>query len=315
MSYNFKAEDFIPEVLKERKYKKTYQYCGYTINGPDAPPLREFINFDKKPKDQFFTYTRKPKNWNKLPFKVKMEFAKRENHRRRHGIFILINGYPLWIPGGHYHYLNYWTTENGTSPTFQLHDMLFYAWWETVVVADPNCYGGLDLKPRRIGDTEKALHILYEYGSRVRNTRIGMQNKIGQDAFDNYIRMLIGHQHMHPVFKPINKGSSDPQSGLMLKEPEERMTANKLNKNKGQESTLFDNDPAGIKELGTRITYRPSIAKAYDSKRLHRFHLDEWGKMEKSEMSPVECWGFVKPCLHKDNGVKIIGKAIFTTTL
>lgn len=313
--YDFNPNDFIPELIKDKKYKKKHSYAGYTIIQPEPPPLQEFINFGKKEKDQYFIHIRKPKNFNKLPFKTAMEFAKRENHRRRNGIFIYIKGYPLWIPGKHYHYLNYWTTENGTQPNFELHDLLFYLVWETVIEKDENCYGLLDLKPRRIGDTEKALHILYEYGSRVRNSRIGMQNKVGDDALENYGRLIIGHRGMHQVFKPINQGSTDPKKHLILKEPEERMTLSKVERDNSKvQQKLFETENTNKKELGTRITWRPSIAKAYDSRRLHRFHLDEWGKMEAKEMSPVECWSFVKPCLHKDGGSKIIGKAIFTTT-
>src|SRR5690606_31032739 len=66
-------------------------------------------------------------------------------------------------------------------------------------------------------------------------------------------------------------------------------------------------------EIGSELVYGPSVATWADGMLLNRYILNEMGKMEK--MSIADCWDKVKPCLHLDNGLEIIGKSLFESTI
>lgn len=302
-----------PHLIADKTIKSHVRVGEYTIQMPPSPDIKKYINYGLPEKVQKFKKTELPNNLRQLPKEERDKIIAGEFKKRWNGVWVLVNGYPMWITGLHYTYLNYWTMETGETPDFCIHDVLWFYWWH-MIVEDERCYGGYDIKPRRVGDTEKALFVLYEYASRVRNVRCGMQNKTGDDAFDNYMRLINGHQHMIWFFKPINQGTTEPKKGLKFRLPERKITAKGLSEEEKEDLNIFD-DVDNVRALNSLIDFKNSIAKAYDGKRRERYHLDEVGKMEEKDMNPLEAWGFVKPTMHLHNGKKIIGKAIITTTV
>jgi len=312
MESNYTYE--IPHIISDKTIKKSVKVWEYDVTMPKSPPLKEYVNFGLPEKKQKFHRTELPRNLRTLPREERDKIIDLEFQRRYHGIWILVKGYPLWIPGLYYYYLNYWTMEDGGKPEFCIHDLLWFYWWH-YIVNDSKCFGGYDIKPRRVGDTEKALCVIYEYCSRVRNVRGGMQNKTGDDAFENYMRLINAHQNMVWFFKPINQGTTEPKKGLKFRMPEKKITSKGLSDEEKEEYNIADEED-NIRALNSSIDYKPTVEKAYDGKRRERYHLDEVGKMDEQDMDPTVAWGtYVKPTLTLKNGSKIIGKGIVTTTV
>lgn len=299
-------------------YKTLY---GIKCKLPTEQPDKQCINYGLPPEKQKFKRTEIPEDLFEWQFmgdrkKAEMEkFIEDEYHKRKNGVWIFIKGQKFYIPGIMYYFLNYWVMESGKKPTFKITDLYFFVVWFHCVY-DPLCYGLIDFKPRRIGDTEKVICILYEYATRVRNVRCGMQSFTEDHIKETFTdRLIYAHDRMVWFMKPINRGSSNPQEGLILDYPATVNTAKSImeRKLKGQSITVSSADEYMFPPLKSKIDYKSSKPKAYDGKRIGRYYMDEFGKME--EMDPNEAWGLVKLALKDEHTDEIIGKALFTSTI
>lgn len=289
------------------------QIGEYQVPLPKKPPLKEMYNYGKKPKDQYFQRTVIPESLKRkknLFTPEEEQFIADEHHRRQNGIWMLIKGEPYYIPGPFYFFLNYWTTKDGPIPNFRYSQWRIFMFWD-MCVRDPNSYGMFLVKPRRIGGTEITLCIIYEFCTRRKNVTGGMQSKNEDSIYENYKRMLKSHRKMIWYMQPVHKGSTDNKEGLFFSYPAEMNSKARLlqaAEEGGEIESIYTDE-----ELASEITYKPSIAGAYDGTKLERWTLNEFGKMEK--MSVLGCWDKVKPTLHLDNGMVIIGKALLESTI
>ncbi len=277
------------------------------------PSLDEMENYGIPDLEQKFKRTEIPKSLKRKKNNLSEEekqFIADEYHKRWNGVWVLIKGRPIYITGPYYHFLNYWWTKNGVHPEFRYEQAVLYQLWD-FIVRDINCYGLFLIKPRRVGGTEFTLHLEYEFASRVQNVKCGMQSKNDNSAETNFKRLTKSHKRMIWYMKPIHKGSDDPNGSLEFKYPITVQTAKKLRdlaENGEEEESQYEHD-----ELGSVIDYGPSVDVHYDGEELNRYILNEFGKLEK--MSAKSCWDKVKPCLHYNNGIKIVGKAMFESTI
>lgn len=243
------------------------------------------------------------------------QFIANEYHKRKNGIWIFIKGQKFYIPGVMYFFLNYWTMEDSHKPTFKICDLHFFLVWFHVVY-HPAIYGLIDFKPRRIGDTEKALCIVYEYGTRVRNTKCGMQSNTGDDIKEKFTdRLIYAHDQMVWFMKPINRGSTNPQEGLILDYPVTHNSGKAIEERfkKGETVTTSSDANYAYKPLKSKIDYKSSSPKAYNGKKLGRYYMDEFGMME--EMDPNEALGLVKMAQRDKNTGAICGKGLLTANV
>ncbi len=278
---------------------------------PTNPKL--FKNWGLDISQQKFKREHIPPDLKKWDKQLQNQFIEVMYHKRNNGEWWLIGGKETYITGKAWMYLNFWTIEAGGKPTYRYEAVEFFLFWE-MCRRDPNCYGMLDIKARRLGDTEKSLFIMWEVCTRWRNSHGGMQNIKEDDAADNFERIVNANNEMIWFFKPITAGLDKPKNELVFDYPSEVTTARKLRikKKNGGEDEYADMQlltPA----LKGKIDFETTKKGRYDGKRLRIYHLDEPGKI--LEMSPKKQWEVVKPCLHLYNGEKIIGKAIFTTTV
>jgi hypothetical protein len=233
-------------------------------------------------------------------------------HKRLNGEWWYIKGKPYYLTGYNWFFLNFWRMESGQLPDFRMESVKFFWVWH-YVENNPDCYGFVDIKPRRIGDTEKTLCIGYDYVTRYRNMWFGMQNLTGMDAKDNYTRVVDAHNRVPYFFKPKNRGSSHPTDQLIFKYPVDYITKKSLKGKTDIDKAVEAFTEYSKNELGSKIDYETTKFKRYDGKRLGFYHLDEPGKMD--EMNPVKQWEVIKRCLSLYNGRVIVGKAIMTTTV
>lgn len=302
--------------------RPTYQTIyGIKCKMPSMPADKQFVNFGLPVLKQKFQRTVIPEDLFEWQFmgedkKEEMEqFIADEYHKRKNGIWIFIKGQRFYIPGVMYYFLNYWVMEKGNKPTFKITDLYFFLVWFHVV-HDPLCYGLIDFKPRRIGDTEKVICIIYEYATRVRNVRCGMQSFTEDHIKETFTdRLVYAHDKMVWFMKPINRGSTNPQEGLILDYPVKFNSSKEIQArlDRGEAITVSSDSEWLYPALKSKIDYKPSKPKAYDGKLLGRYYCDEFGKME--DMDPNEAWGLVKMALKDETTDEIIGKALFTSTI
>jgi len=278
---------------------------------PKMPDKKKIINYGKKIKDQKFRKEVIPDDLERWPEKEMDKFVEKMYHKRQHGEWWYIKGQPYYITGKFWHYLNFWWVEAGMYPEFREGDMLFYLVWEHCW-RDPNCCGEVDIKGRRMGDTEKALHLMYELASGTKYTWCGMQNVTDTDAGVNFKRIVAAHSEMAFFFRPILPSSSDPGEVLEFKYPRKIFSLKQLEKKKkkgtGQGELTYKYDP-----IKSKIDFKASVLGAYDGDRLGLWHLDEPGKIKAFDVNAQ--WRRVKPALALKNGKDIIGKALWTTTV
>lgn len=316
------AKTYSPKIYTINWEKPIYEeHYGIKCKLPTPQPDRDCINYGLPAEKQKFHRTIVPDDLFYWQFqgddrKEEMEkFIADEYHRRKNGIWIFIKGQKFYIPGVMYYFLNFWVMEKGNKPTFKITDLYFFIVWFHVV-NDPLCYGLIDFKPRRIGDTEKVICILYEYATRVKNSRCGMQSFTEDHIKETFTdRMIYAHDRMVWFMKPINRGSTNPQEGLILDYPVTFNSAKAIKEriDKGESATTSSDAEYAYPPLKSKIDYKASKAKAYDGKLVGRYYMDEFGKME--EMDPNEAWGLVKMALKDETTDMICGKAIFTSTI
>lgn len=285
---------------------------GYQVEFPDMPPLEDMVNFGLPVDEQVFRRTLIPDDLQLWAEDEMEEFIEREHHRRYHGMWYIIKGEPMYFPGTMYFFMNYWVLETGQKPIYRFTDLKFYWIWMHVV-RSPKIYGLIDFKCRRIGDTEKALCMMYEYASRVKNTYNAMQDaRTVDDIIATYNRMIFAHERMEWFMKPINRGSSSPKKGLEFKYPEKKSTTgahvNAKGELMGEGDKDFEFDP-----VNSEIHFYPSKPESGDGKRHGRYYLDEFGK--KKMLDAIEAWKFVKKSLRDEIFNQMAGKALFTSTI
>ena len=152
-----KIGDWLPVDEKPSKLR--------TVKLPTPPPEYEMVNYGLPKEKQKFVRRPVPKDIKYWDPKDIRDYVDAEWHRRKHGYWVLIRGEAYYITGAADVYFNYWTAQIGTIPEFRFTQLEW--WWEWFDVEnDPECFGKLDIKCRRIGDTELALAAVWERTTR-----------------------------------------------------------------------------------------------------------------------------------------------------
>lgn len=288
---------------------------GYKVQLPVCPPDEKIINYGLPIEDQIFRKTHKPKSLNLMSPEQQDEFVLPEFNRRFNGVWIFIKGKKYYIPGVFYYFLNYWNLQNGNEVIFRITDLHFFLIWMHCV-RDPKCLGLIDFKCRQIGDTEKVLCIIYEFATRYKNSKMGMQSIDEPHIKKSFKRMVYAHRKMDWFMKAQNKGSDDPEGGLFFRYPS---TLNSNAKNKAQhkkQGTAAMTESEMMYEheaLDSEIQYGPSDAGHFDGQSFNIWYCDEFGKMDR--MDPIEALGVITPALISRILDRIMGKVIMTSTV
>lgn len=289
----------------------TVEVYKYKTRLPEPPPRSEFINYGLKVDDQKFRRTTIPRQLNFWDKRRKEAYIEREWHRRYNGVWILIKGNPIYIPGTYYTYLNYWHVAKGGLPQFRMGDLeFFWAWMDAI--RDPGCLGVVDYKARRLGDTEKALFLGWETVTRQRNSRTGMQNKTETEAKDNFGRLVNAASKMPDFFKPKYDGPARPKKKMSFRYPMKSSTHKSMMETSDDKEVITYYDDGLKAELNAEIDYRASNEAAYDGYAMAFYHADEPGKWER--MDPNSVHDITKYCL-LEKGTRKVGMSLWTTTI
>jgi len=271
----------------------------------------ETISKSSRKKEQKWFRTSLPKDWNKKreaeiqrqykdPSYVDQEleeFRNQEWHRRLNGVWIMMNGKPVYITGLHYFYLNWWNI--GVYPDYRDPDRKYF-YFMLYCDLDPECLGGIEITKRKAGKTARAGAWQYEKISRTKYVWGGIQSKTGADAQKNvFQKYTIGpFKKLPDFFKPIydNAKGETPSSELRFYRP------NRKGRYAGQDNR---------EELESLIDWRTSEKTSYDSQVLYSYICDEAGKFVDIDVYDLHM--VVRFCCEIDGEFK--GKMLYTTTV
>ena len=251
--------------------------------------MKEWDNYEKKRKDD------QPDFYNE---KLE-EFKKQEWDRRLNGFWFMNNGKPTYITGLHYLYLQWWNIDIG-SPKFRIPD-LEKSYFLEYCIQDPISMGMVEVTKRRFGKSFFAGVFLVDYITRTKMTFGGIQSKTGADAKKFFSKTIVNPFRRLPrFFRP----EYDMSLGV---NPRTEMRFQKTNVRGKKSEDSVDKD-----ELGSAIDWQSADETAYDGQKIHRYVSDECGKTV--EANVYDRHEVVRYCLKDDEG-RIIGKALYTTTV
>jgi len=268
-----------------------------TYETPNIPNKKDIAGSDLPKKLQKFHREKYPsdKNFESLDEPEQLRILNEVLDKRKNGHWFMNNGEETYITGIHWFYLNFWKIDIGL-PDYRRSDRDYFYFWD-YCCKDEFCLGMVNMENRRQGKTERANCILYEYTSINANSHSGIQSKTDADAKKVFLKLVRTWKRMPYWLKPIDEGDSQPKSALRFFEP-------------GLRSTKGKRKEYGV-SLDSWIDYEAAKEESYDGEKLKRYVSDESGKTTISDVS--ERWNIVKECFV--TGRKVIGKALFTTTV
>lgn len=275
---------------------------------PDMPDERLIINYDKKPKDQKYQkrLIEDVSKWRKPQID---DYAEAHWHRRINGEWQFIKGEPYYIPGGACVFFDFWTRMTGGRPDFRYEALQLFQFWYQYIEPNENIFGLFDMKPRRIGDTEKFVFIVWERTTRFNSVKAGLQSYTDTEAEKNFGRLAKGNRNMPFFFRPNWSGSDKECLAFMA--PNEIYNIKKL-KEKAKE---IQQESLDDQFLGSYIDYESTLTGKYDGDQLFTYFLDEIFKIPVHKMNVKAQWDNMRRVLSLNNEMQIYGKGILGSTV
>lgn len=301
--YNEKYDMVV--ISKDGTLGEVYVINGLKIGLPAAPESVE----DRGNRWSPIEYPKDLSNiksmfeWNRKENTFKsqwVDFIETEFDRRDNGFWFMNNGKKTYVTGSHYMYLQ-WTKIDVGLPDFRESNRVFFLFWEACK-ADDRCFGMCYLKNRRSGFSFMASSEAVNMGTILRNSRVGMLSKTGDDAKKMFVNKVVPIVSNYPFFfKPVQDGMDKPKTELSFRVPASKIT----------KKNMYDTDTDQVSGLDTVIDWKPTADNSYDGEKLKLLLHDESGKWTKPE-NILNNWRVTKTCLRL--GSKIIGKCMMGST-
>lgn len=205
-------------------------------------------------------------------------FRAQELERVFNGVYVYINGKPVYLTGVHYLYLTYWFLD-GIYAEFRITDLEFF--YVIEVVRHPECaHLGLYYITRRgQGKSYRAAVVLYHTIIRKKYGHAGIQSKTDDDAEAFFKTKILQPMTKLPKFLiPINTHKGDITQVKKLEfAPPAR---------KGMDARLYNK--LKKEALYSFVDYRSSGESAYDSATLCCKLDDELAKLDPKKIADAE---------------------------
>lgn len=284
--YNILTGQVERRIVHARSAKKNEQYWEPIKLPKDYIKLREKESIQQQEDNEHFDPNLE-------------QFRTQEWDRRLNGFWFYNNGVPTYITGLHYFYLNYWHLDTGL-PKYRETDRKYFYFLQ-YCIEDPECFGMVEITKRRQGKTFRGGVFLYEYTSRAKNARAGIQSKTGADAKEVFRKAIIQpFKKLPDFFVPIYDQSKGLTPTSELRFYQTTIKGKKANTIKDEE------------ELESAIDWKTSEAISYDGQKIQRYLGDEVGKT--ADINVWERYLVTRYC-HLDDEGRIIGKSLLTTTV
>ena len=241
--------------------------------------------------------------WNEMhsSFKDKwVEYIEKEFDNRELGYWFMNNGFPTYITGAHYMYLQ-WTSIDIGYPDYRDANRILFLHWEACK-ADKRSFGQDYLKIRRSGFSFMSSSECVNTGTLAKDARVGILSKTGGDAKKMFTDKVVPISTRLPFFfKPIQDGMDKPKTELAFRVPASKITKKNMSNATEEE----------FEGLDTTIDWKNTDDNSYDGEKLLLLVHDESGKWLKPN-NILNNWRVTKTCLRL--GSKIIGKCMMGST-
>lgn len=299
-SWEYGYDESIDTIIisKDGTLGEIYRVSGINIGLPQKPDHKDIINWNKTAANQKWEREALPKGLNaETQFDDEYsEYIERQFKNRNQGIWIYLNGKPVYIPGTYWFFLS-WYKEEDDYPKLRIIQNELMIFWEACK-ADFRCYGIIYLKNRRFGWSALCNNEKLEVGSKTENKLLGMISKKGNDAKKLFKRLVTAFKRLPAFFQPEVDGQTTPKTELIFSEPsKKRKSGEKLTEGEG---------------LDTVISWANTEGNAFDGDKMFRISGDETGKWPK-DVPFSQWWAVAKTCLRL--GSRIVGKAMIGSTV
>jgi len=304
-AYGYNSDYDVIVISKDGTIGEIYEVNSIKIALPPAPAEVDNTNNRWSPHeyDKDLLRIKTIFDWNRRDNKFKsqyIDYIEREFDRRDSGYWFMNNNKKTYITGTHYMYLQ-WTKIDVGLPDFRESNRIFYIFWEACK-ADDRAFGICYLKNRRSGFSFMSSGEVCNTGTIVRDSRIGILSKTGNDAKKMFTDKVVPIVRNYPFFfKPVQDGMDNPKTELSFRVPASKITRKNIDEEK-------NNDIDG---LDTTIDWKNTADNSYDGEKLLLLVHDESGKWLKPE-NILNNWRVTKTCLRL--GSRIIGKCMMGST-
>ena len=309
--YGYNKEYDIVVISKDGTLGKVVRIQDLKIGLPLQPKIVYQRSNEKS--EQYWEPSEYPKElkqiktvfqWNEYPSSFKeswIQYIETEFERRDYGYWFKNNGYPTYITGSHYMYLQ-WTKIDVGHPEFRESNRVFFIFWEACK-ADNRSYGMCYLKNRRSGFSFMSSAESVAQATITSDARFGILSKSGSDAKKMFTDKVVPISTNYPFFfKPIQDGMDRPKTELAYRVPASKLTKKSIANTEVQQE---------LTGLDTTIDWKNTGDNSYDGEKLRLLVHDESGKWEKPD-NILNSWRVTKTCLRL--GRRIIGKCMMGST-
>jgi len=282
----------------------TIQDC-YKFELPKMPNNeKEILFYDKKKSEQYWVRPKMPD----MKHATAMEkglFIEEERRRIEEGVWMFLNGEPVYLTGGHYDFLRYnnYPDFSGPPKFYDAQRLDFY--FQEIVARDEHCYGEIVIKPRRYGYTAIAISRAIRKAMSQEGMHIGLASTDKDKAIETMFRPLTESYMSRPKY--VKADIYTPNGKVPQKEMRFIKNLVKVKKN-DDDTDFFGSDDEGLKSW---ISPRSTTAKTFDGHKWHLVILDEIYKWTKA--SVYNTWNITKEALQV--GGEIVGKAALFATM
>ena len=304
-AYGYNSDYDVIVISKDGTIGEVYEINSIKVALPSIPSEIDDINNRWTPHeyDKDLARIKTIFDWNRRDNKFKsqyIDYIEREFNRRDSGYWFINNKKKTYITGTHYMYLQ-WTKIDVGLPDFRESNRIFYIFWEACK-ADDRSFGICYLKNRRSGFSFMSSGEIGNTGTIVRDSRIGILSKTGNDAKKMFTDKVVPIVRNYPFFfKPVQDGMDNPKTELSFRVPASKITRKNIDEEK-------NNDIDG---LDTTIDWKNTADNSYDGEKLLLLVHDESGKWLKPD-NILNNWRVTKTCLRL--GSRIIGKCMMGST-
>jgi len=274
---------------------------GLRVQLPQQPPKKEMLFSDKPVKEQYWRRTPVPKGCTKDNEEAFADYIKEEYRRRVYGVWFMNNGYPVYLTGHMYFWLQWYKdVDSGKYSNFR-YAQCKLSYHTKACEVDKRCLGQDFVKSRRTGFTLEKLARKLNLETMTSHFNSGMTSKTETDVKAAFKKKQYAFGNLLFFFKPVVKGREDSNVGIEFSKPS---NASKKAK-KEKENDLSD-------YLNTISDIRTTTEGAYDGVKLNDYLADEnlkWGAGKNFLIH----WDMVSPTMD-ENGY-IVGKAWLGSTV
>lgn len=234
---------------------------------PKQPPNNKILGHEFPKEEQYWRRPVMPAGLTRATKERYASFILEELRKTREGVWFFNNGKATYITGLHYYYIGHIEIDVGP-PDYRERDRKFFYTWRAVEMHQ-SLKGLILVKPRRMGASWIGAAILLYKLTRTKKALGGILSKTGTDAKEFFTeKVVIAYQSLPFWLQPLTSSGSDPKTALVFNKPSE---SGKAIAKQGVDTSIG---------LRSKVDWRNTKLRSYDSMKLTRLVYDECGKIE-----------------------------------